>query len=233
MQISIHSNDYLYVASIASNTTSADTTSAKEGINDSVTDGVSETGSAESTEKSKASSDNLTVLKDFQKVLNEYIDAQREAKGLAPLYSKAASFEGAMTESNTTYQAPVPDEYKSIFAEAAETYGVDQKLLEIIAERESGFNPTATSSAGAMGIMQIMPSTAEALGVSNPYDARENIMGGANYIAQKIRQYDGDVSLALAAYNAGSGNVAKYGGIPPFTETQNYVSWIMSRYQSA
>ena len=126
----------------------------------------------------------------------------------------------------------VPDEYKAIFAEAAQKYGIDQKLLEIIAAKESNFINTATSPAGAMGIMQLMPSTAEGLGVTNPYDAYQNIMGGANYIAQKLKEYNGNVSLALAAYNAGSGNVAKYGGIPPFTETQNYVSWIMERYNN-
>jgi soluble lytic murein transglycosylase-like protein len=83
-----------------------------------------------------------------------------------------------------------------------------------------------------MGIMQLMPATAEGLGVENPFDARENILGGAKYIADKLKQYNGNVSLALAAYNAGSGNVAKYGGIPPFTETQNYVAWITERYNA-
>ncbi len=80
--------------------------------------------------------------------------------------------------------------------------------------------------------MQLMPATAEGLGVENPFDARENIMGGAKYIADKLAMYGGDVSLALAAYNAGSGNVAKYGGIPPFQETQNYVAWITDRYNA-
>lgn len=119
-----------------------------------------------------------------------------------------------------------PDELVPYFEEASKTYGVDVKLLMAMAKQESNFNPNAVSSAGAVGVMQLMPSTAESLGVSDSYNARENIMGGAKYIAEKLNDYNGDVSLALAAYNAGSGNVKKYGGIPPFKETQNYVAKI-------
>lgn len=120
------------------------------------------------------------------------------------------------------------EELDAIFTEASNTYGVSKDLLKAMAKAESNFNPSAVSSAGAMGIMQLMPATAASLGVSNAFDARENIMGGAKYISQLLEKYNGDTSLALAAYNAGSGNVDKYGGIPPFTETQNYVSKIMA-----
>lgn len=122
-------------------------------------------------------------------------------------------------------------ELDTIFQKAADTYGVDVNLLKAIAKTESNFTADATSSAGAMGIMQLMPNTAKALGVSNPYDAEESIMGGAKYISQMLKKYDGDVKLALASYNAGPGNVAKYGGIPPFKETQNYVTKVISAYQ--
>ena len=81
--------------------------------------------------------------------------------------------------------------------------------------------------------MQLMPSTASSLGISNTYNARENIMGGAQVIASNLKKYNGDISLALAAYNAGSGNVDKYGGIPPFKETQNYVKKVMNYYKNA
>lgn len=114
-----------------------------------------------------------------------------------------------------------------IFEEAARKYGVDVDLLKAIGKAESGFNASAVSSAGAIGVMQLMPATAESLGVTNPYDARQNIMGGAKYISQLLDKYDGNTRLALAAYNAGSGNVDKYGGIPPFEETQNYVKRVM------
>ncbi len=124
------------------------------------------------------------------------------------------------------------DEYERYFEEASATYGVDIKLLKAIAKQESNFNPNDVSHSGAVGIMQLMPATAAELGVSNSYDPYQNIMGGSKYIAEKISQYNGDVSLALAAYNAGSGNVAKYGGIPPFKETQNYVRKVLGYYNS-
>jgi soluble lytic murein transglycosylase-like protein len=123
------------------------------------------------------------------------------------------------------------EELNSYFAEASATYGVDEKLLKAVAKAESNFNPSAVSSAGAIGIMQLMPSTAAGLGVSDSFDARENILGGAKYLSQLLNKYNGDTSLALAAYNAGSARVDEYGGIPPFTETQNYVKKVLAYYQ--
>lgn len=120
----------------------------------------------------------------------------------------------------------------AIFDEAASKYGVDAKFLKAIAKCESDFSTECTSRSGAIGIMQLMPQTAASLGVTNAYDPYQNIMGGARYITEKLAQYNGDKSLALAAYNAGSGNVAKYGGIPPFKETQNYVAKVMAYYNS-
>lgn len=120
----------------------------------------------------------------------------------------------------------------AIFDEAASKYGVDAKFLKAIAKCESDFSTECTSRSCAMGIMQLMPQTAASLGVTNAYDPYQNIMGGARYISEKLAQYNGDKSLALAAYNAGSGNVAKYGGIPPFKETQNYVAKVMAYYNS-
>ena len=126
----------------------------------------------------------------------------------------------------------VPTELESYFEKAAQTYGVDINLLEAVAKQESNFTADAVSSSGAVGIMQLMPQTAQSLGVTDSYDACQNIMGGAKYISSLLSKYNGDVSLALAAYNAGSGNVAKYGGIPPFTETQNYVSKVLAYYNA-
>lgn len=121
---------------------------------------------------------------------------------------------------------------EAIFEKAAQTYQVDVELLKAMAKAESGFNPNATSKSGAMGIMQLMPSTAKGLGVKDAYDPEQNIMGGAKYIASLLEKYDGNVSYALAAYNAGSGNVDQYGGIPPFEETQNYVAKILGYLES-
>lgn len=141
--------------------------------------------------------------------------------------SSSTDFSSQMKEalqSNTTLE--------TIFEKAAETYSVDVELLKAMAKAESGFDANATSKSGAMGIMQLMPETAKGLGVKDAYDPEQNIMGGAKYIASLLEKYDGNVSYALAAYNAGSGNVEKYGGIPPFEETQNYVTKILGYLQA-
>ena len=143
-----------------------------------------------------------------------------------------ATEEAALNSANNVTHPAGTVAYADLFNEAAATYGVDVNLLTAIAKQESNFKADAVSSAGAIGIMQLMPATAESLGVSDPYDARGNIMGGAKYIRQMLDRYDGDVTLALAAYNAGSGNVAKYGGVPPFTETQNYVAKVTANYEN-
>lgn len=124
----------------------------------------------------------------------------------------------------------VKEDMDSIFEEAASLYQIPVKLLRAVAKAESSFNPNAVSKAGAIGVMQLMPATARSLGVSDPYDARQNILGGAKYLKQNLDRFQGNVSLALAAYNAGPGSVTKYGGIPPYKETQNYVKKIMADY---
>lgn len=111
----------------------------------------------------------------------------------------------------------------NIFDKASDKYGVPVNLLKAIGKAESGFNKNAVSRCGAQGIMQLMPATARALGVSDSFDAEQNIMGGAKYMAGLLKKYNGNTTIALAAYNAGGGNVSKYGGVPPFSETQNYV----------
>lgn len=116
--------------------------------------------------------------------------------------------------------------YNAYFEKAAKRYGVSESLLKAIAKAESNFNAKDVSSAGAIGVMQLMPSTAKSLGVKDPYDPEENIMGGAKCIKQKLKEFNGNVRLALAAYNAGSGAVKRNGGVPSYCKS--YVSKVLS-----
>ncbi len=140
--------------------------------------------------------------------------------------------ERTLTASNGSFKQVLksalkaPENLNEMFSEASKKHGVSEKLLKAVAKAESNFNPSATSKAGAAGVMQLMPSTARSLGVSDPYDARSNIMGGAKYLRENLDRYNGNVEFALAAYNAGPNNVKKYGGVPPFKETQEYVAKI-------
>ncbi len=132
----------------------------------------------------------------------------------------------AQVEELDTGAATVED----LITQAAYEYGIDPQLVKAIAIAESDMNQDEISSVGAIGVMQLMPETAAGLGV-NPYDTNENIAGGAKYLRQMLDTFDGDVPLAVAAYNAGPGAVKRYGGIPPYSETKNYVGRVMDMYR--
>jgi soluble lytic murein transglycosylase-like protein len=123
---------------------------------------------------------------------------------------------------------PVDGQFSDLINAAAQKYGVDPALLKGLIKQESGFNPNAKSPAGAAGLCQLMPGTAAALGCSNPLDPAQAIDAGAKYLGQQLKAFGGDVRKALAAYNAGPGAVQRYGGVPPYAETQNYVRSVMS-----
>jgi soluble lytic murein transglycosylase-like protein len=123
-------------------------------------------------------------------------------------------------------------EYQPLIEQAAARNGLDPAVLNGLIQQESGFDPNATSSAGAQGLTQLMPGTASSLGVANPLNPAESIEGGARYLGQLMSQFGGNTADALAAYNAGPGAVQEYGGVPPYTETQSYVSKVLGNAEA-
>jgi soluble lytic murein transglycosylase-like protein len=146
-----------------------------------------------------------------------------------PAWTEAAAPQvvGLVKENGTV--SPAKTAVRQQIAAAANRYGISSDLLDAVAWQESRYNPRARSSAGAMGVMQLMPGTARDLGVRNPHDVEQNVAGGAAYLRAQLIRFGNNVPLALAAYNAGPGAVQRYRGIPPYRETRNYVRQIMRR----
>lgn len=155
-----------------------------------------------------------------QAVSYEDVAASRKSEKTDSVSNTAAADRTTSADSMKTTK------YDSIFKKAAEKYNVSESLLKGIARAESNFNAKSVSGAGAMGVMQLMPTTAKGLGVTDPYDPEQNIMGGAKCISQKLKEFHGDERMALAAYNAGSGAVKRYGGIPSYCKS--YVNKVQS-----
>ncbi len=137
-------------------------------------------------------------------------------------------------DANPAPNAPAmvpPAQIDQLVQSNAMHWSVDPALVKAIIANESGFNANATSKVGAQGLMQLMPGTAAGLGVTNAYDPAQNVWGGTKYIKGLLDRFNGDVRLAVAAYNAGPNAVEKYGGVPPYAETQNYVQNVLASYQ--
>ena len=143
----------------------------------------------------------------------------------APAATTATTATASATPMAATGASELPADvpYGAEITAAAKKYGLDPALLAGLVKQESGFNPNAGSPAGARGLTQLMPGTAAGLGVTNVLDPVQSLEGGAKYLRQQLDAFGGDVTRALAAYNAGPGAVERYGGVPPYAETQNYV----------
>lgn len=174
------------------------------------------------------------ILKYEEKQISKEAKAAETSSGTVSAGSQAAGKVSVTNGTTGTVNAngSLTTTLDDIFRRASEKYGVSYDFLVAVAKAESDFNPNCVSSAGAKGIMQIMPEEAKGLGISDVFDAEQNIMGAAKLLAAHLEKFDGDTTLAAAAYNAGSGRVKQYGGVPPFKETQNYVKKIASYMES-
>ena len=161
---------------------------------------------------------------DFQKILDANMSEKSSSASSSPFANKIFSSEINSISSGNS-------DIDGLIEAYSEKNGLDSAFVKAVIKQESGFQPKVTSSCGAMRLMQLMPATANSLGVKDAYDPEQNIAGGTKYLKGLLDRFGGDKTLALAAYNAGPNAVAKYNGIPPYKETQNYVKNIMSMYQ--
>ena len=171
---------------------------------------------------------NATPVQSFDKVLQNSATVKFGDLLSRPVTKVNASIYSSQAQATDKLSAR--QKIQDIVSRMSKKHGVDEKLVNALIKQESGFNPNAKSKVGAMGLMQLMPSTAKGLGVTNPMDPEQNVEGGVKYLKSMLNKYNGNIILALAAYNAGPGAVDKYDGVPPYKETQNYVKSILASY---
>lgn len=172
------------------------------------------------------------IFKQLSGKLNLGVPIEEILKQANEAKIKAKELQKPMEPNFLPGQAKTGQSIQSIIEKAAKNYDIDPHLIKAVIKHESNGDPMAVSAKGAKGLMQLMDSTANMLGVEDPFNPEENIMGGAKYLKDLLLQFDNDIELALASYNAGPGAVQKYGGIPPFSETRNYVKKVVRTYHS-
>ncbi|MBI9044904.1 MAG: lytic transglycosylase domain-containing protein [Anaerolineaceae bacterium] len=162
----------------------------------------------------------ISMMQLFMKLIEKYIETSsgNSGQGLS---------EGLEQSSNIEF-----NDFKDLIEQISSQYNVDSDLVQAVVQAESNYDANAVSHAGAQGLMQLMPATAQSLGVSDPFDPVENVTGGVKLLRELLDRYDGNLPLTLAAYNAGPGAVQTYGGIPPYQETQIYVERVTNLYQA-
>jgi soluble lytic murein transglycosylase-like protein len=168
------------------------------------------------------------IINNLNRVTERIAQIEEKLQRLNPAPAPAGAFASLVTPAGGRPKPLSNPELSPLITKAAATYGLAPELLAAVIQAESGGNAQAVSPAGAQGLMQLMPGTAAGLGVSNPFDPEQNVMGGAHYLRMQLDRFGGDVRLALAAYNAGPGAVQRYHGVPPYAETQHYVTRVLS-----
>ncbi len=159
-----------------------------------------------------------------------FINADSLSSGRSPMSPHTAMATGMSSSASSTTPATPPDRLERIVREAAERHKLDPALVKAVIENESGWNPKAISRKGALGLMQLIPTTAERFGVGNAFDPAQNVDGGARYLRSLLDRYHNNLDLSLAAYNAGEGAVERTGGVPPYQETRTYVQRVTDSY---
>ncbi|HHW22496.1 MAG TPA: lytic transglycosylase domain-containing protein [Clostridiaceae bacterium] len=197
------------------------------------TSGIKEVSFAEelnkATAQAAASVESAAPVIDPSLLDVETKSASKTSKTKFPLVS--GSYESVYPRLSQVEIQELMPRINSAIETYSKAYGLDPLLVRAVIKEESGFQPFALSTSGAMGLMQLMPGTAEGLGITDAYNIEQNILGGTQYLYYQLKAFDGDLDLALAAYNAGPNAVRQYGGIPPYEQTQNYVRKVLNTYR--
>jgi soluble lytic murein transglycosylase-like protein len=173
----------------------------------------------------------VDILTDMAAVSRRITEITEQPMQAAASFAAPASSFTSMVNAAMGDPAAQRADLERLVNSNANAWGVDPALVKAIIANESGFDPNATSTTGARGLMQLEPGTAAELGVGNAYDPAQNIWGGTRYVRGLLERFHGDLRLAIAAYNAGPGAVEKYGGVPPYAETQAYVENVLDSYR--